>query len=109
MKGLYSFALEKSPINSFTVHRNRIKYIYQIFFFIQEVDTALVKLYTEINSPNLQHLVSSENCCTVADTISWLQKYEVQIIILTYTHGLGCRLTYLTPVLRTSFPVNYNG
>ena len=55
------------------------------FFFIQEVDTALVKLYIEINSPNLQHLVFSENFCTVADTISWLQKYEVQLHLYTST------------------------
>lgn len=53
----------------------------------EEVDTALVKLYIEINSPNLQHLVSSENCCTVADTISWLQKYErYHALALFYCH-----------------------
>lgn len=81
MKGLYSFALEECPINNLAVPRNIIKIYDQVFFFIQEVDTALVKLYTEINSPNLRHLVSSENCCTVADTISWLQKYEVQLYL----------------------------
>nr|XP_058955595.1 transforming growth factor-beta receptor-associated protein 1-like [Pocillopora verrucosa] len=42
----------------------------------EEVDTALVKLYTQINSPDLLRLVSNRNACTVADTISCLQKHE---------------------------------
>ncbi|XP_068709576.1 transforming growth factor-beta receptor-associated protein 1-like isoform X2 [Montipora foliosa] len=42
----------------------------------EEVDTALVKLYSEMNSPSLQDFVSNENSCTFQDTITWLQKYE---------------------------------
>lgn len=53
----------------------------------EEVDTALVKLYIEINSPSLQDLVSSENYCTVADTMSWLQKYErYHVLALFYCY-----------------------
>ncbi|XP_067054728.1 transforming growth factor-beta receptor-associated protein 1-like [Acropora muricata] len=42
----------------------------------EEVDTALVKLHIEMNSSSLQDLVSSENSCSVQDTVTWLQKYE---------------------------------
>ena len=84
-KRVVIYTLEKSLIIIQAVHHSIIKIYGQVFFFIQEVDTALVKLYTEINSPNLQHLVSNENCCTVADTISWLQKYEVQLNTGLYT------------------------
>ena len=47
-------------------------------WFLQEVDTALVKLHIEMNSSSLQDLVSSENSCSVQDTVTWLQKYEVR-------------------------------
>jgi len=53
----------------------------------EEVDTALMKLYTEINSPSLRDLLSSENSCTVADTVTWLQKCERHhALALFYCH-----------------------
>ncbi|XP_031565710.1 transforming growth factor-beta receptor-associated protein 1-like [Actinia tenebrosa] len=41
-----------------------------------EVDTALLKLYAEINSPKLLELVTTENYCAVEDTEPCLMKYK---------------------------------
>lgn len=66
----YTYILSKASSLFTLVHENFLG-------LFQEVDTALVKLYTETNSPLLQDLLSSENSCTVEDTITWLQKHEV--------------------------------
>ncbi|KAI8520587.1 transforming growth factor, beta receptor associated protein 1 [Branchiostoma belcheri] len=42
----------------------------------EEVDTALLKLYAEIDSPKLVDFVSSENGCFIQDSVDSLQKYS---------------------------------
>ncbi len=43
--------------------------------FYQEIDTALLKLYAETNSPELVSFIVSSSACDVEDCEGWLQKY----------------------------------
>jgi hypothetical protein len=51
-----------------------------IFIINQEIDTALLKLYAEENSPILEDLICSENACMYEDTVDWLRKHKVNIL-----------------------------
>jgi len=62
---------------------NNIDLCYTIHLILQELDTALVKLYAEISSPKLLEFVSSENYCAVEDTELSLMKFKV-ILYMTY-------------------------
>ncbi|XP_077979032.1 transforming growth factor-beta receptor-associated protein 1-like [Glandiceps talaboti] len=42
----------------------------------EEVDTALLKLYSEINAPELSDLIASENGCMFEDCVGTLQKHQ---------------------------------
>ena len=62
-------------------HSNRYIYLYEmnrIFLFsLQEVDTALLKLYADTNSAYLLDLVASENHCAVEESEQSLRKHQV--------------------------------
>ena len=45
------------------------------FFFSQEIDGALLKLYAETNSPELLALVAVDTGCDLRDCVEWLAKY----------------------------------
>ena len=40
------------------------------------MDTALLKLYSEVNSPELVTLIASESACDIKDSVDTLKKYE---------------------------------
>uniref|UniRef100_A0A3Q2QIJ4 Transforming growth factor, beta receptor associated protein 1 n=1 Tax=Fundulus heteroclitus TaxID=8078 RepID=A0A3Q2QIJ4_FUNHE len=42
----------------------------------EDVDTALLKLYAEQDHDSLLDLVASDNCCVLADSVPWLEKYH---------------------------------
>ncbi|XP_046859685.1 transforming growth factor-beta receptor-associated protein 1-like isoform X2 [Xenia sp. Carnegie-2017] len=42
----------------------------------EEIDTALLKLYAEENSPILQDLICNENACAYEDSVDCLQKHK---------------------------------
>lgn len=44
--------------------------------FKEEIDTALLKLYAEQNSPILSDFVCSKNACAYEDSVDWLKKHE---------------------------------
>ena len=46
------------------------------FFFFQEIDVALLKLYAEVNSSELLPLIEGEPGCDLKDCVDCLQKYE---------------------------------
>ena len=46
---------------------------------MQEVDTALLRLYAETNSSYLLDLVASENHCAVEDSEQSLKKHRVKM------------------------------
>ena len=48
--------------------------------FYQEIDTALLKLYAEENSPILEDLICSNNACVYEDSIECLKKYKVSSV-----------------------------
>ena len=45
------------------------------FLLYQEIDTALLKLYAENNSPDLVSFIVSSSACDMEDCDAWLQKY----------------------------------
>ena len=49
-------------------------------YFYKEIDTALLKLYAEENSPILEDLICSVNACTYDDSIDWLKKHKVSLV-----------------------------
>ncbi|KAH3886109.1 transforming growth factor-beta receptor-associated protein 1-like [Dreissena polymorpha] len=44
--------------------------------FKQEIDVALLKLYAEINSPELLPLIEVDSGCDLKDCAEWLENYE---------------------------------
>lgn len=42
----------------------------------EDVDTALLKLYAELDHESLLDLLASENACLLADSVPWLEKYH---------------------------------
>lgn len=42
----------------------------------QEIDTALLKLYAEIDSPELIPLIAVDTGCDLKDSVEWLEKYK---------------------------------
>ncbi|PVD33381.1 hypothetical protein C0Q70_04636 [Pomacea canaliculata] len=57
--------------------------------FKLEIDVALLKLYAETNSPELQTLVAVDTGCDLVDCVEWLTKYQrFHILALLYKyHG----------------------
>lgn len=57
--------------------------------YLQEIDVALLKLYAETNSPELQTLVAVDTGCDLVDCVEWLTKYQrFHILALLYKyHG----------------------
>ena len=43
---------------------------------LQEIDTALLKLYAETDSSELTALIASEPACDMQDCSTWLEKYK---------------------------------
>ncbi|KAK3103798.1 hypothetical protein FSP39_021971 [Pinctada imbricata] len=44
--------------------------------FKQEIDTALLKLYAEMNSPELIPLIAVDTGCDLKDCVEWLEKFH---------------------------------
>ncbi|KAJ8299668.1 hypothetical protein KUTeg_023728 [Tegillarca granosa] len=44
--------------------------------FKQEIDIALLKLYAEVNSPELIPLIAVDTGCDLKDCVDWLEKYN---------------------------------
>ncbi|XP_028810168.1 transforming growth factor-beta receptor-associated protein 1 homolog [Denticeps clupeoides] len=44
--------------------------------FLEDVDTALLKLYAEADHDSLLDLLASDNACLLADSAPWLEKYH---------------------------------
>ncbi|KAL3842523.1 hypothetical protein ACJMK2_020527 [Sinanodonta woodiana] len=55
--------------------------------FKQVIDTALLKLYAEINWPELIPLIAVDTGCDLKDSVEWLEKYERY-------HALGLLFKY---------------
>lgn len=47
----------------------------------EDIDTALLKLYTEQNHDSLLDLLASDNACVLADSVPWLEKYHKCVVL----------------------------
>lgn len=53
-----------------------------------EVDTALLKLYAELDHDSLLDLLASDNSCVLTDSVPWLEKYHKCVCCYDYSSGL---------------------
>lgn len=64
---------------------------------LQEVDVALLKLYAEINSPELLPLIEVDSGCDLKDCTEWLEKYKRHhtLAVLCHHHGDNDRALHI--------------